>query len=141
MYALSTRRWLPAALRLRRFSDVTVTPTNKEQIIYNKLTERFSPSQLQIADISGGCGTFFAITIASEAFKGIPMVKQHQLVTQTIKAEIEEIHGLQVRVAILHNIPFQSLISDKNNTITAGLLSRSTLFSKNHNQEPYTQLP
>jgi stress-induced morphogen len=111
---------------------------------------------LQIADISGGCGTFFAITIASEAFKGIPMVKQHQLVTQTIKvvlleissaltdkiqAEIEEIHGLQVRVAILHSIPFQSLISDKNNTITAGFLSRSTLFSKNHNQEPYTQLP
>jgi hypothetical protein len=40
MYALSTRRWLPAALRLRRFSDVTATPTNKEQIIYNKLTER-----------------------------------------------------------------------------------------------------
>ncbi|KAJ7367990.1 hypothetical protein DFH08DRAFT_676311, partial [Mycena albidolilacea] len=50
-------------------------------------------------DVSGGCGTFFAITITSETFKGIPMVKQHQLVTRTIKEEIEEIHGLQVRVS------------------------------------------
>ncbi|KAJ6539045.1 bola protein [Mycena capillaripes] len=98
MYALSTRRWLPAALRLRTFSDAMPrSAPNKEQLIYNKLTERFSPSQLQISDVSGGCGTFFAITIASEAFKGIPMVKQHQLVTQTIKAEIEEIHGLQIK--------------------------------------------
>ncbi|KAJ7499225.1 hypothetical protein FB451DRAFT_1015734, partial [Mycena latifolia] len=48
---------------------------------------------------AGGCGTFFAITIASATFKGLPMVKQHQLVTQTLKEEIEEIHGLQVRRA------------------------------------------
>ncbi|KAJ7122744.1 bola protein, partial [Mycena epipterygia] len=60
------------------------------------ITDRFSPSQLQIEDVSGGCGTFFAITIASEAFKGLPMVKQHRLVTQTLKEEIEGIHGLQV---------------------------------------------
>ncbi|KAJ7162530.1 bola protein, partial [Mycena crocata] len=59
---------------------------------------RFSPSLLQIEDVSGGCGTFFAITIASEAFKGIPMVKQHKLVTQTLKEEIEGIHGLQVQL-------------------------------------------
>jgi len=43
MYALSTRRWLPVALHLRRLSaaapiDASLT---KEQIIHNKLTERF----------------------------------------------------------------------------------------------------
>ncbi|KAJ7688431.1 bola-like protein [Mycena rosella] len=103
MYALSTRRgWLPAALHLRRLSTaVPVPPANhsppKEQIIHNKLTERFSPSELQIQDVSGGCGTFFAINITSEAFKGLTMVKQHKLVTQTIKEEIEEIHGLQIK--------------------------------------------
>ncbi|KAF8211445.1 bola-like protein [Mycena galopus ATCC 62051] len=103
MYALSTRRWLPTALRLRRFTASVPPPVEssaKEQIIRNKLTERFSPSQLQILDTSGGCGTFFAITIASEAFKGIPMVKQHQLVTRTIKEEIEEIHGLQIKTSV-----------------------------------------
>ncbi|KAJ7638532.1 bola-like protein [Roridomyces roridus] len=99
MYALWTRRWLPATLRLRNLSSsippAGLTPT--EQLIHTKLTERFSPSQLEIQDVSGGCGTFFAITIASEVFKGIPMVKQHKLVTQTIKEEIEGIHGLQIK--------------------------------------------
>ncbi|KAF7355045.1 Bola-like protein [Mycena sanguinolenta] len=104
MFTLSTRRWLPVALHLRRFT-ASIPPSpleslNKEQIIHNKLTERFAPSQLQILDVSGGCGTFFAITIASEAFKGMPMVKQHQLVTRTIKEEIEEIHGLQIKTSI-----------------------------------------
>ncbi|KAJ6510138.1 bola-like protein [Mycena vitilis] len=101
MYTLSTRRLIPTALRLRNFSEATprrpADPPSKEQIIHDKLSERFSPSQLQIQDVSGGCGTFFAITIASEAFKGIPMVRQHQLVTQAIKTEIEEIHGLQIK--------------------------------------------
>lgn len=44
----------------------------------------------------GGCGTFYAIVIGSKKFHGLPMVKQHRLVTDTLKAEIEGIHGLQV---------------------------------------------
>ncbi|KAJ6599371.1 bola protein, partial [Mycena vulgaris] len=76
---------------------------------------RFSPSELQIEDVSaGGCGTFFAITITSEAFKGLPMVKQHKLVTQTLKDEIEEIHGLQVRSTTLESIFHFNVLADKN---------------------------
>ncbi|KAJ7179420.1 bola-like protein [Mycena filopes] len=101
MYSLSTRRCLPVVIRLRRFSVAVplppTEPATKEEIIHTKLKERFNPSQLQIEDVSGGCGTFFAITIASDAFKGIPMVKQHKLVTQTLKEEIEGIHGLQIK--------------------------------------------
>lgn len=44
----------------------------------------------------GGCGSFYAIAITSEAFRGLSMVKQHQLVNKTLKNEIETIHGLQV---------------------------------------------
>ncbi|KAJ7095092.1 bola-like protein [Mycena belliarum] len=102
MFAVSTRRWLPAALQLRRLSVAAPlsplgTALPKERIIHNKLTERFSPSELQIEDVSGGCGTFFAITITSDAFKGLPMVKQHKLVTQTLKEEISDIHGVQIK--------------------------------------------
>ncbi|CAA7260254.1 unnamed protein product [Cyclocybe aegerita] len=68
-----------------------------EQHIYAKLTEKFAPSQLQVQDVSGGCGSFYAITIASEAFKGLPIVKQHKLVNETLKAEIKDIHGLQLK--------------------------------------------
>jgi stress-induced morphogen len=46
---------------------------------------------------AGGCGSFYAITIASQAFNGLPIVKQHKLVTETLRQEIEGIHGLQAR--------------------------------------------
>ena len=48
--------------------------------------------------MSGGCGSFYAITIASEAFKGLPTIKQHRLVNEVLKEDIEGIHGLQVRI-------------------------------------------
>lgn len=44
----------------------------------------------------GGCGSFYAISITSNAFKGLNTVKQHRLVNETLKKEIEGIHGLQV---------------------------------------------
>ncbi|KAF8485347.1 bola-like protein [Russula ochroleuca] len=72
-----------------------------EQAIYDKLSERFQPSELLVQDVSGGCGTFYAITIASKAFKGIPVVKQHRLVNEVLKKEIEGIHGLQVKTVPL----------------------------------------
>ena len=50
----------------------------------------------------GGCGAFYAITIASEAFKGIPVVKQHRLVNEALKKEIAGIHGLQVLLSLSH---------------------------------------
>lgn len=53
--------------------------------------------------VAGGCGTFYAISITSEAFKGLPTVKQHRLVNETLKREIEGIHGLQVRPLALLN--------------------------------------
>ena len=37
---------------------------------------------------SGGCGTFYAISITSQAFKGLSIVKQHKLVTEELKKEI-----------------------------------------------------
>ncbi|KIY45871.1 bola-like protein, partial [Fistulina hepatica ATCC 64428] len=68
-----------------------------EKTIFTKLSERFTPSQLRVQDVSGsGCGTFYAIQISSPAFNGLSLVKQHRLVTETLKSEIQDIHGLQV---------------------------------------------
>ncbi|OBZ71783.1 putative bolA-like protein C4B3.11c [Grifola frondosa] len=68
-----------------------------ERTIFNKLTEKFSPAELTVQDVSGGCGTFYHIVISSESFKGLTMVKQHRLVNDTLKKEIEGIHGLQLK--------------------------------------------
>lgn len=50
----------------------------------------------------GGCGSFYAISITSDAFKDLSTVKQHRLVNEVLKKEIEGIHGLQVRYC--HNL-------------------------------------
>ncbi|KZT54540.1 bola-like protein, partial [Calocera cornea HHB12733] len=67
-----------------------------ERAIADKLHEQFAPSRLDVEDVSGGCGTFYAITIQSAAFAGLGIVQQHRLVTKVLKADIEGIHGLQV---------------------------------------------
>jgi len=99
------RRVIPATLNARSFTvsasrgTTSAPPTlsEGEQAIHAKLTAKFAPSRLQVQDVSGGCGSFYAITIASQAFQGLPIVKQHKLVTETLKQEIEGIHGLQIK--------------------------------------------
>lgn len=68
-----------------------------EQMIYNKLREHFRPLDLSVKDVSGGCGSMFAISIQSAAFDAIPMVKQHRLVNDLLKDEISKWHGLQLK--------------------------------------------
>lgn len=112
-----------AAMRWHSTPAPSLDLSEGEREIYQKLTDKFSPTTLRVQDISGtllsrgwpwwwwwwwwwceldwfffvgGCGSFYAIAITSEAFRGLSMVKQHQLVNKTLKNEIETIHGLQV---------------------------------------------
>ncbi|KAH9894206.1 bola protein [Cubamyces lactineus] len=82
---------------LARWYSQKTFNTDGERVIYEKLTEKFKPSELQVEDVSGGCGTFYQIVIASDEFKGLPLVKQQRLVNQTLKEEIQGIHGLQLK--------------------------------------------
>jgi len=45
----------------------------------------------------GGCGSFYAITIASEKLKGLPILKQHRTIKDVLKEDMAGLHGLQVR--------------------------------------------
>ncbi|BEI83883.1 hypothetical protein CcaverHIS002_0404870 [Cutaneotrichosporon cavernicola] len=66
-----------------------------EAAIYKMLDEAFPGTRLDVQDVSGGCGSFYAIMISSPAFKGLTMVKQHKLVNECLKETIKGIHGLQ----------------------------------------------
>ncbi len=46
--------------------------------------------------ITGGCGSFYSITLSSPLFKGLSTIKQHRLVNECLKEEVKDIHGLQV---------------------------------------------
>lgn len=71
--------------------------TTEEKLIHDKLFKALKPLSLQVLDISGGCGSMFAIDVTSEKFKGLSIVKQHKLVNQILKDDIQKWHGLQLR--------------------------------------------
>ena len=56
--------------------------------------------EMQIQDISGGCGSMYAIEVASPKFKGLTMMKQHRLVQEILDKEIKGWHGLQLRTKV-----------------------------------------
>ncbi|KAI5643251.1 bolA-like protein domain-containing protein [Phthorimaea operculella] len=51
---------------------------------------------LSVHDISGGCGAMYEISIEAKEFSGLTMVKQHRLVTDALKTEISEMHGIRI---------------------------------------------
>lgn len=68
-----------------------------EKKIFEILSEELSPKNLLVRDVSGGCGSMFAIEVESSKFKGIPMIKQHRIVNEVLKDEIAKWHGLQLK--------------------------------------------
>ncbi|SCU84281.1 LANO_0C00936g1_1 [Lachancea nothofagi CBS 11611] len=71
--------------------------TPEEKLVYNKLSKELNPSKIKVQDVSGGCGSMFAIDITSDNFKGLSMVKQHKLVNRILQDDIKRWHGLQLR--------------------------------------------
>ncbi|KAG6914300.1 hypothetical protein DXG01_001208 [Tephrocybe rancida] len=115
MFALSlSRRLLPTSARRTftassaRFNASQPEQLEGERLITNKLAERFAPCQVKVQDVSGGCGSFYAINISSPAFAGLSVVKQHRLVTETLKEEMPDMHGLQ-NLALYIKAPLAAL--------------------------------
>lgn len=82
---------------LRRFYSAPPTLDAAERHIYEKLEKELDPVVLDVRDVSGGCGSMYAINIVSNKFNGISMVKQHRLVNSILKEEISGWHGLQLK--------------------------------------------
>ncbi|RIA94707.1 bola protein, partial [Glomus cerebriforme] len=70
--------------------------TDGEKYLYDKLHSKFQPIKLNVEDISGGCGSMYAIEISSEAFKGLSVIKQHRLVNDLLQDDIKKMHGIRV---------------------------------------------
>jgi len=91
----------------RRYSSET-TPTSPalekpdhldaaESTIWDKLVAEFAPSELIVQDVSGGCGSMYAIDITSAKFKGANMLKQQRMVNAVLGDMMKEWHGVQLR--------------------------------------------
>ncbi|KAI7861453.1 bola protein [Spinellus fusiger] len=73
--------------------------TDGEKLLYSKLMASLSPHKLRVSDVSGGCGSMYAIDIASKAFEGVSMVKQHRMVNKVLAEDIKGMHGLQLKTS------------------------------------------
>lgn len=47
------------------------------------LTDRLAAEFVEVKDVSGGCGSFYTVTVVSARFEGLSMIKQHRLVRTT----------------------------------------------------------
>ncbi|KAI1261919.1 bola-like protein [Xylariaceae sp. FL1019] len=71
-----------------------------ESSIWEKLAAEFSPTELVVQDISGGCGSMYGIEIASEKFRGTNMLKQQRMVNAVLGEEMKDWHGVQLRTRV-----------------------------------------
>ncbi|GJD05332.1 bolA-like protein [Colletotrichum higginsianum] len=68
-----------------------------ESTIWDKLVAEFAPSELFVQDVSGGCGSMYAIDITSTKFKGANMLKQQRMVNAVLGDMLKQWHGVQLR--------------------------------------------
>ncbi|CAH0047845.1 unnamed protein product [Clonostachys solani] len=105
----ASRSALPAAAR-RAYSSAapaedddlpSMTPAElsiAEQLSSN---ETLSPTtSLLVRDVSGGCGSMYAIDIVSPKFKGKTLLAQQRLVTKALGDLVKEWHGVQIRTSV-----------------------------------------
>jgi stress-induced morphogen len=63
----------------------------------SKLDIKANKTERQVQDISGGCGSMYAVSITTERFKGLPVIKQHRLVNGVLGEDIKSWHGIQLK--------------------------------------------
>ncbi|XP_023295045.2 bolA-like protein 3 [Lucilia cuprina] len=76
------------------------TAKNAEQTIHRLLIHRFPQANVKVTDVSGGCGAMFEVFVEAQEFKGLNTLKQHKLVTNTLKEQIKEMHGVRIHTSI-----------------------------------------
>ncbi|OTF83618.1 BolA-like protein [Euroglyphus maynei] len=79
-------------------SSTTTSPGVELQTRINKLLNKSFPNaqEIIVKDISGGCGSMFEVYIATMDFQGMSKVKQHLTVSNILKNEIRDMHGIRI---------------------------------------------
>ncbi|KAH8617043.1 putative BolA like protein [Trypanosoma vivax] len=82
---------------MMRLSRLWLTVTVADIEAKLRASEKLQPLQdVKVVDVSGGCGSFFNITVTSPVFRGKPLVQQHRLVNEVLQTEIALIHGFSL---------------------------------------------
>ncbi|KAH6629915.1 bola protein [Chaetomium sp. MPI-SDFR-AT-0129] len=71
-----------------------------ESQVWDLLHAEFAPIQLEVQDISGGCGSMYGIEVCSEKFRGLNILKQQRLVNAALGGLMKEWHGVQLKTRV-----------------------------------------
>ncbi|KAG6115348.1 hypothetical protein E4U13_002826 [Claviceps humidiphila] len=71
-----------------------------EESIAERLRKELQPTEVLVRDVSGGCGSMYAIEIASPAFKGLSMLKQQRMVNAALGDLMRGWHGVQLNTRV-----------------------------------------
>ncbi|XP_063708713.1 bolA-like protein 3 [Culicoides brevitarsis] len=94
-------RYISLFSRVWSGNSTQATSNNSEEVLKKILEERFPKAdRVKVEDVSGGCGAMYEIFVESVEFKGLNTVKQHKLITEALKEQIKEMHGLRIRTSI-----------------------------------------
>lgn len=85
---------LPSTLQAPEHLD------EQERVIFDKLNSALEPIELQVQDISGGCGSMYGIDIVSEKFRGKGMLAQQRMVNSVLGEMIKGWHGVQLKCRV-----------------------------------------
>ncbi|EFC48331.1 predicted protein [Naegleria gruberi] len=72
------------------------TEKDLAQILENNFVDGENKPIIRVNDISGGCGAMFDILVVSNKFEGQSLVKQHKMVMEILKKDIQSMHGLTI---------------------------------------------
>ncbi|OAF67827.1 hypothetical protein A3Q56_04359 [Intoshia linei] len=72
---------------------------DKISVMSDCLKKRFPRANVQIDDISGGCGSMFSVFVKTDEFKNMSLLKQHKSVNQTLKDHIRDMHGIRIKTS------------------------------------------
>lgn len=84
---IDSKRYIPFAIEKKNTSNYSIRLC-------------FQAQNISVVDISGGCGAMYEIVVETKEFSGLSRVKQHQLITDTLKTEIKDMHGLRIHTSI-----------------------------------------
>lgn len=52
----------------------------------------------EVVDVSGGCGSSFQVTVVSEDFEGVPLLRRHRSINDLFKEEMQtQIHAFTLK--------------------------------------------
>ena len=76
-------------------------PGTAEQDLMRTLAAGFpGATDIAVVDVSGGCGAMYEVHVEAPQFQGVRIVKQHQMVTEVLKQQIKDMHGLRISTAV-----------------------------------------